>query len=249
MKKPFLFRAKIPVFCAVLTGAAQNDPGEWVRYAENQIRGNASLGQYQMKIVTPEWTRELELESKTSGKDRALVFIQSPPKEKGIGTLRLDGRMTNYFPKLKRTVEVSPSMLLTSWMGSDFTNDDLLKASSLFDDYNHKFIGKTKIDNEELRIIENNLKNNAKAIWPKITYFVSPKDCLPRKQEYFDNTGALVRTLKFSSIKKFDGHLVPSVWVMKQAQEKDKETQLIYKDVKYNVTFPATDFSLKALTK
>src|SRR5690606_35922872 len=120
-------------------------------------------------------------------------------------TLRIDKNMWNYFPKLKRKVAVSSSMLLASWMGSDFTNDDVLKASSMSDDYDHKF----GIDTKEYKVIENHAKLNSKAMWPKIITYSSKEDCLPRKYEYYNKDNELKRVLTFSDIKVFDGHKFP----------------------------------------
>src|SRR5690606_21093213 len=102
-----------------------------------QMRGDKSRSEMVMTIKTPNWTRTLEIESDVEGKNKALSTIKAPAKEKGIRTLRIEQNMWNYFPKLKRKVAVSSSMLLASWMGSDFTNDDILKASSMSDDYSH----------------------------------------------------------------------------------------------------------------
>src|SRR5690606_34644285 len=119
------------------------------------------------------WTRTLEIESDVEGKRQALSTIKSPPKEKGIRTLRIENNMWNYFPKLKRKVAVSSSMLLASWMGSDFTNDDILKASSMGEDYHHKFIADEKVGDETYKVIENEAKTTSKVMWPKIVTYAS----------------------------------------------------------------------------
>src|SRR5690606_29953568 len=118
------------VLCVAL-GANVNNADEWLKYAEKQMRGDRSRANMVMTIQTPNWTRTLEIESDVEGKKQALSTIKSPAKERGIRTLRIENNMWNYFPKLKRKVAVSSSMLLASWMGSDFTNDDILKASSM----------------------------------------------------------------------------------------------------------------------
>ncbi len=236
-------------FCMALVNAGGNaikDPSEWIRYVDQQIRGEQSDGKFQMQITTPDWQRTLELNAKVLGKDKSIIFIKSPAKEKGIGTLRLKNRITNYFPKLKRTVNVAPSMLLSRWMGSDFTNDDLLKASSFVDDYQHSFIKTKKSD--EFRIVESTIKTDSKAIWPKIHFYLSPKDCLPRKEVFFDNKGAPVRTLTLSQIKKFGTHLVPSTWEMKYENAEGKSTKLIYLDINYNSKLSEDDFTIKNLS-
>lgn len=236
------------VLCVAL-GANVNNPDEWLKYAENQMRGDRSKSEMVMTIQTPNWTRTLEIESDVEGKKQALSTIKSPPKEKGIRTLRIENNMWNYFPKLKRKVAVSSSMLLASWMGSDFTNDDILKASSMSEDYHHKFGKDEKVNGEVLKAIENTAKTDSKVMWPKIVTYASKKDCLPRIYRYYDKQDKLRRTLTFSDIKTFDGKKVPTHWEMVPENDKNKKTVIDYKDIDFNVKFGANHFSQKNLTK
>lgn len=242
----------VPFYCAAVASLgpkAIKDANEWTRYADDQMRGKSSEAKMVMNIETPQWKREMELHSKIQGRDKSIVFIQTPPKDKGIGTLRLEMKMWNYFPKLKRTVIVSPSMILSSWMGSDFTNDDLLKASSVIEDYHHKFLSDDKIDGETFKVIENLAKENAKVTWPKILSYVSSKDCLPREQRYYDQDGKLLRVMKLSEIKTMGGHLIPTLLEMKNESTKEQKTILRYVDAKYDISFDENEFTMKNLTK
>jgi outer membrane lipoprotein-sorting protein len=235
------------VLCVAL-GANVNNADEWLKYAEKEMRGDRSHSEMVMTIQTPNWTRTLEIESDLEGKKQALSTINSPAKEKGIRTLRIDNNMWNYFPKLKRKVAVSSSMLLASWMGSDFTNDDVLKASSMSDDYSHKFGKDDEINGEMLKVIENNAKTDSKVMWPKIVTYASKKDCLPRVYRYYDKQNKLRRTLAFSEIKSFDGHKIPTHWEMVPEDDKTKKTIIDYKTVKFNTSFKSNHFSQKNLT-
>jgi len=157
--------------------------------------------------------------------------------------------MWNYFPKLRRKVAVSSSMLLASWMGSDFTNDDILKASSMSSDYTHAFQPDESINGEEMKVINNLAKSDSKVMWPRIVTLSSKKDCLPRESRYYDKENNLKRVLSFSEIKNFDGHKMPTVWKMQPTDDKSKETTLTYRNVDFNVKFPSDHFSQKNLTK
>lgn len=241
-----LFRKDF-VLCVAL-GANVNNADEWLKYAENQMRGDRSKAEMVMTIQTPNWTRTLEIDSDVEGKNQALSTIKSPAKEKGIRTLRIDKNMWNYFPKLKKKVAVSSSMLLASWMGSDFTNDDILKASSMSEDYSHTFGKDEMINGESYKVIDNLGKTNSKVMWPKITTLASKKDCLPRVYRYYDKEGKLRRTLTFSDIKTFDGHKIPTHWEMVPEDDKTKKTIVDYKSIKFNVTFKPNHFSQKNLT-
>ena len=241
-----LFRKDI-VLCVAL-GANVNNADEWLKYADKEMRGDRSHAEMTMTIKTPNWTRTLEIESDVEGKKQALSTIKAPAKEKGIRTLRIENNMWNYFPKLKRKVAVSSSMLLASWMGSDFTNDDILKASSMSEDYNHKFVKDEKINGDDLKVIENTAKSNSKVMWPKILTYSSKKDCLPRIQEYYDKENKLRRTLILSNPQTFDGHKVLTHWEMSPEDDKTKQTIIDYKNLKFNVTFKPGHFSQKNLT-
>jgi outer membrane lipoprotein-sorting protein len=240
------FRKDI-VFCLAL-GVNANNAEEWSKFAEKQMRGERSQAEISMAIKTPNWERTLEIESDIEGKNLALSTINSPAKEKGIRTLRIDNNMWNYFPKLKRKVAVSSSMLLASWMGSDFTNDDILKSSSMADDYEHKFMPNEKKDGVEYRVIENKAKSSAKVMWPKIVAYASKEDCLPRQYHYFDKNNSLKRILFLSDIKTFDNHKMPTIWKMQPQDDKDKQTTISYKNVRFNTSFKPNHFTQKNLT-
>jgi outer membrane lipoprotein-sorting protein len=235
-------------FCLAL-GSNVKNADEWLKYSDQQMRGDRSKSVIEMSISTPNWSRELMIDADIDGKDFALIEITSPAKEKGIRTLRLENNMWNYFPKLKRKVAVSSSMLLASWMGSDFTNDDILKASSMSEDYTHTFLKDEKIGGETYKVIENKVKAGAKSIWPKVITYASPKDCLPRIQKYYDKKGTLKREMTLSDVKKYDNHLVPSRWEMVPLDEKGKKTTITYQELKFDVKFPANHFTQQSLSK
>jgi hypothetical protein len=242
------FRPKELFFCAAI-GVNANNADEWWKYSDDQMRGDRSRAEIVMTIKTPNWNRTLEIESEVNGKKEALSTIISPAKEKGIRTLRIENNMWNYFPKLKRKVAVSSSMLLASWMGSDFTNDDILKASSMSSDYTHSFLSDESVDGEELKVINNIAKSNSKVMWPKIVTLSSKKDCLPRVSRYYDKENNLKRVLTFSEVKTFNGHKMPTVWKMQPLDDKAKETTLIYRNIDFDVKFPSGYFSQKTLAQ
>jgi hypothetical protein len=241
------FQTKGLVFCVAL-GAGANNPDAWWKYSDQQMRGDRSSADITMTIQTPNWTRTLEIQSDSEGGKQALSTIMAPAKEKGIRTLRIENNMWNYFPKLKRKVAVSSSMLLASWMGSDFTNDDILKASSMSEDYSHKFMPDEKVNGKAMKVIENIAKPSSKVMWPKIITLSSKDDCLPRESRYYDKEGTLKRVLKFDNIKTFDGHKLPTHWEMQPKDDPSKKTTLEYKKAKFDVKFPSNHFSQQNLT-
>lgn len=252
MKNLLKKMTQIPFFCVAVTNLGPNaikDPTAWIKYSDSQIRGNSSEAKLTMNVESAHWKRSMELSAKVEEKDKAIVFIENPPKEKGVGTLRLEMKMWNYFPKTKRTIAISPEMLLQSWMGSDFSNDDLLKASSIVDDYSHKFLKDETIEGVTYKVIENSQKDDAKVIWNKIIYYMNKKDCLPRFEKFYKKDNQLIRTLTLEDVKKMGGHLIPAKLTMRYEGEKEKFTTLIYNDVKYDVTFNKNEFTMQNLTK
>lgn len=241
------FFRKDLVFCLAL-GANANNADEWSKFAEKQMRGDRSHAEIVMTIETPNWNRTLEIESDVEGKNLALSTINSPAKEKGIRTLRIENNMWNYFPKLKKKVAVSSSMLLASWMGSDFTNDDILKASSMAEDYQHTFQKNEKQGGVEYRVIENTAKTTAKVMWPKIVTYASVVDCLPRQYHYFDKSNKLKRILTLDEVKTFDDHKMPTKWVMRPQDDLKKKTTITYKNMKFKTSFKSNHFTQKNLT-
>ena len=235
------------MLCVALGGNA-NNADEWLKYAEKEMRGDRSKGQMSMTIQTPDFTRTLEIDSDVEGKNLALSTITAPAKEKGIRTLRIENNMWQYLPKTKRKISISPSMLLASWMGSDFTNDDILKASSMSQDYHHKFLKDENIKGLDYKVIENTAKSDAKVMWPKIVTYSSKKDCLPRIYKYYNKEDTLKRTLTLDNLKTFDGHQFLTNWEMRPADNPQKKTVLNYKNIKFNVSFKPGHFSQKNLT-
>lgn len=232
------------LFCVTITGATIKDVNKWSQYIDDQLRGDRSKAEITMAIKTENWERTLEIRADVEGDDKALVFIDAPAKEKGIGTLRLGNNMWNWFPKLKRKVTVSPSMLLASWMGSDFTNDDLLKASSFSKDYHHEFANK---ENGH-QVIINTAKSDAKVMWPKIVTLASEKNCMPYQHRYYDKQGNLKRVMTLTEYKIFDGHNIARVTEMVPQDGSGKKTVMTYKSLNFKPSFPANHFTMQNLT-
>ena len=130
------------IFSSLLPASELNtstiDPKKLLLHIENLHRANASFAELQMKITTPKWTRDLQIQSWSLGQKYTLLRILSPKKDRGITTLRRGKEMWNYFPKIKRAMKVPPAMMSGSWMGSDFNNDDLVKQSDMVKEYNIK---------------------------------------------------------------------------------------------------------------
>ncbi len=214
-----------------------------IRYGEEQLRGDSTQATLVMVIRKPDFTRKLRLRSWTTGDKRALVEILEPVKEEGISSLRSDDQMWNYLPKTDQVVRVPTSLMLQSWMGSDFTNDDLMKSSSLIRDYNHRVLKNSIIGKEKVVLIECVPKPNAPVVWGKIHYWARTVDRLPLKQEFYDEKGKWVRTMSFAGFKKMDNRVIPTLISVKVAENPKQKTTILYQKVLFDRAIDENLFS------
>lgn len=213
------------------TGPSASD---LIERAEKQLRGESSQQILVMKVVRSNYRRELKLRSWTLGRKKALVEILEPRKEEGVTSLRIDGEMWNYLPKTEQVIRVPSSMMLQSWMGSDFTNDDLVKMSSLSADYQHSLTREETLDGEKVSLITCTPKPNAPVVWDKILYWARKSDGLPIREEFYDDRGKLVRTLKLEEFKKMDDRVIPTRLTIEKASQPGELTTLTYEKVLYD---------------
>ncbi len=220
-----------------------------IKSAENKFKGETSQGKFTMIINTPDYQRTLKMESYNKGKDKALIVITSPPKEAGNKTLKIGKELWTYLKSTETTMKLPASMMLQSWNGSDLTNDDLVRESSLYDDYELKMLFEEKIGNEICWKIELVPKPNAPVVWDRIYYWVRKIDYNPSLVQYYNERGELVRTMKFSDIKNIDGRIIPSKWTIINEKKKGNTTEFIYEDVKLDKPIPDRVFSFRELEK
>ncbi len=198
------------------------------------MRGDTNQGLYTMAITTPSWSRTLELDVYTKGRDKVFIRILSPAKEAGTGTLRIENEMWNYLPRIEKIIKIPPSMMLQPWMGSDFANDDLVKQNSLVEDYTHTIVAEEEIRGHQTYKIELKPKPNAAVIWGKLYYWLRVDDNVPIRQEFFSERGELVKRLEYSDIEKVSDRVIPRTWHMTNLVKDGKSTRIFLKDVRYN---------------
>jgi outer membrane lipoprotein-sorting protein len=144
MKKILILIALITTFLPA------QDAKEIVQKSDQLMRSNSSYSELIMKIVKPDWSRTVSMKAWALEPDYALMYITAPARDKGSVTLKRKNEVWNWLPSAQRVIKIPPSMMLQSWMGSDFTNDDLVRQSSIVDDYEHKIAGEEKVDGYEL---------------------------------------------------------------------------------------------------
>ncbi|MDD3731840.1 MAG: outer membrane lipoprotein-sorting protein [candidate division Zixibacteria bacterium] len=242
--------AVLTVFMILRAGAqvadAEIDVEKLIREIDTLYRSESSYAELEMEIVTPDWQRTLVMKSWTRGMDKTFIRITSPLKERGVATLRIENEMWNFLPKTNKVVKVPPSMMMSSWMGSDFTNDDLVKEFSLFKDYTYELL-EPPDGAADLYYINCIPHEGLPIVWGNIVIAVRRDGRLPVWQKYYDEKGNLMREMTYAEVKKFGDRLVPSVMEMAPATREGHKTIFRYRDVRFNVAVDDAVFSLRNL--
>lgn len=198
------------------------NPKALIKRAEDQVLGKTFRGKLHMKIDRPDSAREMQILSWTEGRDKALVKIVEPVKDQGTGNLRLSLDLWQYLPKVERLIKIPPSLMLQSWMGSDFTNDDLVRTSSTYRDYTHELAGFETIDGVKTAKIICTPKPNAPVVWGKLEMWIDPKNAVTLRQDFYSEGGELLKSMTGSNIKKFGTHTIASRLEMKTVKKNTK---------------------------
>jgi len=222
---------------------------EIISNAENAIKGRTSHGIVEMTVVTPYYKRRLKMESWWVGNKKALIVIKSPRRERGNKTLKIGNQMWSYLANTETTIKIPPSMMLQSWNGSDFTNDDLVRESNIQRDYALSIVGSKVIDGAKCWEIKCIPHPDAPVVWGRLIYFVRQKDYLPAKVEYYDEKGILKRYLEFKKIAKLGGRTIPTIWKMVNVTKKGHSTSFKLISMEFNVKIPDRIFSFQELEK
>lgn len=234
------------VLCIMLTPQAHSEQSalDLIKRLDDLYRLDSSVATITMEIHTEHWQRSMTMEAWSQGMDFTLVRILSPKKEKGISTLKRHNEMWNFFPKIRKVIKVPPSMMMGSWMGSDFTNDDLVREESLADDYEVNLSTDDKF--HTLTLIP---KANTVTVWGKIIAVMDKQNLLPIKQTYFDEDGTSMREMLFSNNRNFDGRLLPAVMTLKPLNKPEQFTRLTYDTLEFNPKLKPDLFTLRTLKK
>lgn len=196
---------------------------------ESLYRGERSKADIVMIVETPQYQRQMQMSSRAIGEEQSFIRILSPKKDRGIATLKLDNEMWNYFPKINKVIKVPPSMMMGSWMGSDFTNDDLVKQTTLTDEYDLSLVSTD--DEYTITLIPKSL---TVTVWGKIEYVVDRKLMVPRAQKFYDDQGELIRTLAFSEPKTFGEYTLPSRLEMIPHNKEGHRTIILYESLVFD---------------
>ena len=235
----------ISLFGSILSLAAQTmSATEIVKKADEKFNGEKSgISTMVMTIVRPAWERTVEFKSWTMGRENSLTLITAPAKDEGQTFLKRGQEMWSLNPSINRLIKLPPSMMSQGWMGSDYTNDDILKESSLVNDYTHEIAGEEMIGERLCYKIRMVAKENASVVWGHQFRWIDKKDLLVLKAELYDEDGYLVRTELGSEIKLMGGRNIPTMLELIPADEKGNKTVVIITEMKFNVPIEESFFS------
>jgi len=220
-----------------------------VQRADEKFRGQSSESTMSMTIQRPSWSRTVEMKSWTLGTEYSMIYITAPAKERGQVFLKRESEMWNWMPSIERTIKIPPSMMMQSWMGSDFTNDDLVKESSLVKDYDHKLLGTDEIEGYQCYKIELLPHEDAAVVWGKILMWVTQEDYLWLKAEYYDEDGELINTEILSEIKHMDDRMMPTHLEMIPEDKPGQKTIMVFEQIKFNVDLKESFFSIQNMKR
>jgi outer membrane lipoprotein-sorting protein len=217
---------------------------EIIQKADEKFNGEkSSMMVMSMTIVRPTWQRTVEFKDWTQGRDYALTLITEPAKDEGQTFLKRGSEMWNWNPSISRLIKLPPSMMSQGWMGSDYTNDDIMKESSVVNDYTHEITGEENIAGRECYRIKMIAKESAAVVWGHQIRWIDKKEFLVLKAEYYDEEGNLVRTETGSEIKTMDGRVVLTKIVLVPANEPGNSTIILIKEMKFNIPVQDSFFS------
>lgn len=249
MRLTILAIATLAVVTSPLTPplSAQRTAREIVDEVDQLLRGESSRGEIIMDVTTEHWSRSIRMRIWSLGTEFALIRILEPRKEAGTATLKADDQIWNYLPRVDRTIRIPPSLMGGSWMGSHFTNDDLVKESHLIQNFDIEIAFDGVREGERVWEFLLTPKPEAAVVWGSIREEVRQRDLMPIWARYYDEDGALVRELTFGDFRMMGGRMVPATMTVTPTDKPDERTIIRYENLEFDVDIEPSFFSLRRL--
>jgi outer membrane lipoprotein-sorting protein len=236
------------LFALMLVAPAQAmEVDTLIRHIDNLWRGETSQALMTMTVKTQRYQRSMSLEAWSRGKDDSLVVIREPIKDRGIATLKVKENIWNYLPKINRVTRVPSSMMSGSWMGSHFTNDDLVKESTFEDDYDSSITFEGTRDGKAIYELTSLPKPDAAVVWGKVVIEIEQQTLAPLRWVYYDEEDTLIRTLSFDQVEKIGARIVPMRLSLQPEDKPDESTVITYQTIEFGVDIQSSFFSLQNL--
>lgn len=235
--------------CCFGISQAQVNAKEIIRKSDEKLRGQSSTSTMKMTIVRPTWTREIQMKSWSKGTDYSLTLVTAPARDKGTAFLKREKEIWNWQPTIDRVIKLPPSMMMQSWMGSDFKNDDLVRESSAVEDYTHELLGEETIEGLPCYKIQMIPKEDAPVVWGKVICWVDKVDYMQLKTTFHDEDGYLVNTMYGKDIKELDGKRLPGRLEVVPEEEEGHKTVIEYLSLKFDQALKESFFSLQNMKR
>jgi len=247
MKKIQLIISVLLVLITYRELQAQESVTDILQKMEQRMRGDAMYAELSMQTIRPRYTREVAMKSWSLGNDYSLIFITAPARDKGVGFLKRDKEIWNYLPNIDRTIKMPPSMMSQSWMGSDFSNDDLVRESTILEDYDHRILGEEQLDGYDCWKIEMIPHPESSVVFSKVLLWVAKEKYFQMRVENYDDDDELVSTMVFSDIKMLGGRELPAKLEIIPEDKPGQKTVLIYHEADFNPQLSQDFFSIQNL--
>ena len=220
-----------------------------IKRADENRRGKSSYSEMKMTIVRPTWTREVGIKSWAKGTEYSLTLITSPAKDKGQAFLKRGKDLWNWQPSINRMIKMSSSVMGQSWMGSDFTNDDMVRESSTVNDYTHKSAGTEKVREYDCYKIILTPKESAAVVWGKVISWISTTDFVEIKSEFYDEDNELVNTMNAYDIKTYGSRKLASRLEIIPADKPKQKTMMDIEKFDFDIVIEDSFFSQQNMQK
>jgi len=232
-------------FLLLLSSLYAQSAKEIAERVDKNMRGETLSMKMSVKISSFGHTRTMKMQTYSEGNKKSFVKTLYPPKDKGITFLSLNNQMWQYVPKIERVIKIPPSMMLQNWMGSDITNDDMVKQSSIVEDYTPKIIKREG----KLVTVELTPKEDSAVVWGKIISVVDTTHYTNVKDTFYDEEGEAVRTFSYSDVKQFGAYYAPTIWRIEPLGKEGSFTEIKIEDVVYDTKIPSHYFKKSALKR
>jgi len=239
----------LSLLCITSASQASDRVSRLLAEIDDLWRGQSSHAITSMQVKTEHYTRSMQMEGWSKGKEKTLIRIIEPLREKGTATLKSGNNIYTYLPKTDRTIKLTSGMMMGSWMGSHLTNDDLVKEARLEEDYDAEISFEGERDGED--IIEFTLipKPDAAVVWGKLILIIDGDSHNPIVESYFDEDMVLARTIEFTELKQLAGRLRPSVMTVTPADKPGEFTEFVYQSLEFDIELGEQLFSLSSLKR
>lgn len=231
----------------MLPAAQAMEVDELIRHIDRLWRGDTSQATMSMTVKTQRYERTMTMEAWSRGKEYSLVVIREPIKDRGIATLKVEANIWNYLPKIDRVTKVPSSMMSGAWMGSHFTNDDLVKESTFEDDYTSTITFEGERDGRRVYELTSLPRPDAAVVWGRVVMLIDQQSLAPLQALYYDEEGALMRTLRFDQLQQIGDRTIPMRMTLQPQEKPDESTVIVYHHIAFGVPLAESFFSLQSL--